>query len=194
MKKRNSIFSITLLLMSLLIISGCSVATTTTSASRSFFEEGKRQIMKKDFEKFEDVVSGYAKSTTTLNSFTMKVANADPKAKTIIEFEVMYSFVGSFKKDPYDEKVEKMLDKSKIFETYQIYCNSKKAKFIKSSSVKNIYVCTRGSNKTREYLFAIDDPDIATGYYYGNPMYSKAFNIYSVIFSRSERQFKKDLK
>ncbi len=194
MKKRNSLFSTTLLLISLLIIGGCSVATTSTNASRSFFEEGKRQIMQKDFDRFEEVISRYAKSTSTLNNFTMKIADADPKAKTILEFEVMYSYVGSFKKDPYDEEVEKLLDKSKIFETYQIYCNSKKARFIKSTSSRNIYVCTKGTGKTREYLFAIDNPDVATGYYYGNPMYSKAFNVYSVIFSRSERMFKKDLK
>ncbi len=191
MKKRNSLFSTTLLIITLLILGGCSVATTTTNASRSFFEEGKRQIMQKDFVQFEKVISSYAKSTTTLNSFTMKVANADPKAKTILEFEVMYSFVGDFKKDIYDEEVESMLDKSKIFEAYQIYCNSKKAKFIKSTSSRNIYVCTRGSNRTREYLFAIDDPDVATGYYYGNAMQARAFNVYSVIFSRSERMFKK---
>ncbi len=190
MKKRNSLFSTITLLMSLLFIGGCSVATTTTNASRSFFEEGKRQIMQKDFVKFEEVVSSYAKSAPTLNSFTMKIANADPKAKTILEFEIMYSFVGGFRKDIYDEEVEMMLDKSKIFETYQIYCNSKKAKFIKSTSSKNIYVCTKGSGRTREYLFAIDDPDVSTGYYYGNPRYAKAFNIYSVIFSRSERMFK----
>ena len=191
MKKRNSLFSTTLLLISLLILGGCSVATTSTNASRSFFEEGKRQIMQKDFVKFEEIITNYARSTTTLNSFTMKIANADPKAKTILEFEVMYSFVGNFKKDPYDEEVEKLLDKSKIFEAYQIYCNNKKGKFIKSTSTKNIYVCTKGTGKTREYLFAIDDPDVATSYYYGNPMYAKSFNIYSIIFSRSERMFKK---
>lgn len=191
MKKRNSLFSTALLLLSLLIIGGCSVATTTTNASRSFFEEGKRQIMKKDYAQFEEVIGGYAKSSSTLNNFTMKVANADRKAKTILEFEVMYSFVGDFLKDQFDEEVDKLLDRSKIFETYQIYCNDKRGRFLKSTSSKHIYVCTRGSGKAREYLFAIDDPDVPMNYYYGNPIYSKSYNIYSVIFSRSERILKK---
>ncbi len=192
MKKRNNLLSIILLLISSLVIGGCSVATTTTNASRSFFEEGKRQILQKDFVRFEEVVNNYAKSSTTLNSFTKRVANSDPKGRTMLEFEVIYSFVDDFKKDPYNEDVDKLLDRSKIFETYQIYCNSKKAKFIKSTSSKNIYVCTKGREKTREYLFAIDDPDAATSHYYGNPVYSNSYNIYSVIFSRSERVLKKN--